>query len=54
MAHQVVPIEGNFVRTWRERIRGKNKSLSFRRVRVRNFDDMIKRHINLFKESRVD
>jgi hypothetical protein len=34
MPHQVVPIEGNLVGTWREIIRGKNKSLSFRRRRI--------------------
>jgi hypothetical protein len=31
MPHQVVPIEGNLIRTWRESTWGKNKSLSFRR-----------------------
>ena len=54
MPHQVVPIEGNFVRTWRESIRGKNKSLLFRRGRVWNVDDMVERCVILFRESRVD
>jgi hypothetical protein len=54
MPHQVVPIEGNLVRTWRESIRGKNKSLLFRRERIWNVDDMTERCITLFRESRVD
>ena len=54
MPHQVIPIVGNLVRTWRESIRGKNKYLSFRRGRVWNVDDMDERCVILFRESRVD
>jgi hypothetical protein len=54
MPHHVVLIKGDFLRTWRESIWGKNKSLSFRRGRIWNVDDMTKRCVTLFRKSRID
>ena len=54
MTHYIVLIEGNLIRTWRESIRVKNKSLLFRRGRVWNVDDKAESYVILFRESRVE
>jgi hypothetical protein len=54
MPHQVIPIEGNLIRTWRESTQGKNKYLLLRRGRIWDADDMNEGHITLFRESRID
>ena len=54
MSHQVVPIEGGLVRTWKESIQRKNESLLFRRGETWNVDDMTGRCITLLRESWFD
>ena len=54
MSHQVVPIKRNLVRTWREIIQRKNKSLLFRTGKTWHVDDVAERCVILFRESKVD
>jgi hypothetical protein len=51
ISHKIIPIKGNFSRTWRESTRGDENSLVFIRRVIRDANNMIEECITFQKES---